>query len=101
MGTFIWMIVGMILLTITIFVHKHTYWEDRYEEQEHRMPLPIWLVILMALIAFVPILNIIAFAIGLIAYCIYRCDPPYGVTLYFKCELRWWRALIGLLTKEV
>lgn len=101
MGTFIWMIVGIILLTITIFVHKHTYWRERYKKQEHRMPLPVWLVILMAVLAFVPILNIIAFGVGLIAYCIYRGDPPYGIITYFKCELRWWRALIELLTREV
>lgn len=101
MGTFIWMIVGIILLTITIFVYKHTYWKERYEKQEHKMPLPIWLVILMVITALIPVANIIVFAIGLIAYCVYRADPPYGVTPYFRCELRWWRALIGLLTREV
>lgn len=101
MGTFAWMVVGIILLTITIFVHKHTYEKEKWDEQEHKMPLPVWLAILMVIIALIPIVNIIVFALGLIAYCIYRCDPPYGVTPYFKCELRWWRALIGLLTKEV
>lgn len=101
MGTFIWMIVGIILLTITIFVHKHTYWKEIYRKQEHRMPLPIWLVILMVITALVPVANIIVFVMGLMAYCIYRCDPPYDVTPYFKCELRWWKALIGFLTKEV
>ena len=102
--TFIWMIVGIILLTITFFVHKHTYWkEDSWsgEGQEHKMPLPVWSVILMVIIAFVPILNILVFAVGLIAYCIYRLDPPDGVIPYFRCECRWWRALIRLLTKEV
>lgn len=101
MSTFIWMIVGIILLTITIFVHKHTYWRKRYEEQEHRMPLPLWLVILMVITAFIPVANIVAFAIGLIAYCIYRYDPPYPVTTYFRCELRWYKALIGFLTREI
>lgn len=100
MSTFIWMIVGIILLAITIFVHKHTYW-IRYREEEHKMPLPIWLFILMVITALVPVINVAAFAFGLIAYCIYRGDPPYDVTPYFRCELRWWRALIGLLTKEV
>ena len=95
------MIVGIILLTITIFVHKHTYWKTQYNKREYRMPLPIWLVILMAIPAFVPILNIIVFATGLVAYCMYRCDPPYGVTPYFKCELGWWKALIWLLTREI
>ena len=65
------------------------------------MPLPIWLVILMVITSLIPVANIIVFAIGLIAYYIYRCDPPHGVTPYFRCELRWWRALIGFLTKEV
>lgn len=65
------------------------------------MPLPVWVVILMAIIAFVPILNIAVFAMGLAAYCIYRADPPLGVSPYFKCELRWWRVLIGFLTREV
>lgn len=100
MGTFIWMIVGIILLTITIFVHKHTYWRKSYREQEHKMPLPVWLFTLMVIIAFVPILNITAFVIGLIAYFVYRWDPLCAET-YFRCELRWWGALIGFLTKEV
>jgi hypothetical protein len=55
----------------------------------------------MVITAFVPVINIIVFGVGLVAYCIFRCDPPYGMTPYFKCELRWWRALIELLTKEV
>ena len=101
MGTFIWMIVGIILLTITIFVHKHTYYKKSYKEQEHRMPLPVWLFILMVIIALIPVANIIVFSISSIAYCIYRSDPPYDVTPYFKCELRWWRVLIEFLTKEV
>jgi heme/copper-type cytochrome/quinol oxidase subunit 2 len=109
MGTFIWMIVGIILLTITIFVHKHTYWKEeywdgkygKYCEKEHKMPLPVWLVIPMAITAFVPVANIIVFALGLMAYGLYRCDPPAGVTPYFRCELRWYKALIGFLTKEV
>lgn len=101
MGTFTWMIVGIILLTITIFVHKHTYWKEAYEEQEHKMPLPIWLFTLIVVTAFVPWLNITAFIIGFIIYCTFMFDPPFDVTPYFKCELGWWKALIGLLTREV
>ena len=55
----------------------------------------------MVITALVPVANITVFAFGLIAYCIYRNDPPYDVTPYFRCELRWWRALIGFLTREV
>lgn len=97
MSYFIWLIVGIILLTITIFVHKNTYEQGYRGKVGDKLPTPRWLYIVAIVVAFVPILDVIAFALGLIGYCIGLGESD----IVFHCESRWWKSLMGWLTKEV
>lgn len=73
-----WLIIGVIIFLITVYVHKHTYKYASYDrktgnyevDKEDKFPFPIWLLILIFAISFIPILNIILFIVGLIAYII-------------------------------
>lgn len=60
-----WIVVGIIIFLITMYVHKHTYTDIQYDcktstykyYEEDRMPFPIWLLILLFAVSFVPVLN--------------------------------------------
>ena len=103
MGMLINLIVGAIVLTITIFVHRHTYgtgyvsggrWEINYDDPA---PSPRWAYIGAAIAAFIPIINIILFVLGGLAW---------GIT-YASNEIRfgnppkWLKSIIDFLTKEI
>ena len=97
MGYFIWLIVGIILLAITIFVHKNTYEQGYRGKIGDKLPTPRWLYIVAIAIAATPILNAICFGVGFVAYCIGLVESD----IVFHCESRWWKSLMGWLTKEV
>lgn len=95
MSYFIWLIVGIILLTITIFVHKNTYEQGYRGKVGDKLPTPRWLYIVAIVVALTPILNIVAFVLGILYYMALSDD------IVFHCESRWWKSLMGWLTKEV
>ena len=64
MSYFIWLIVGIILLTITIFVHKNTYEKGYMGKVDDKLPTPRWLFIVALVVAIIPTLNVIAFVAG-------------------------------------
>ena len=97
MSYFIWLIVGIILLTITIFVHKNTYEQGYSGKVGNKLPTPRWLYIVAIVVAFIPILNAICFGVGFVVYCISLVESD----IVFHCESRWWKSLMGWLTKEV
>ena len=99
MCTFIWLMVGIILLAITIFVHRNTYEYSRRSDDNcgDKLPFPVWFLILAIGLTAIPILNVIAFAVGVIAYFIGIGEGD----ITFCCKQRWWKSLLGFLTKEV
>jgi len=64
-----WLLVGLILLVITIYVTKHTY-EIDYSKNEYKQPLKIWHIILYFIVYMIPLLNVCAFFTGFIIYII-------------------------------
>jgi hypothetical protein len=97
MSYFIWLIVSITLLTIIIFVHKNSYEQDYMGRVGNKLPTPRWLYIVAIVVALIPILNVFAFALGLIGYGIGLCEGD----IVFHCESRWWKSLMGWLTEEV
>ena len=72
-GFITWLIVSTLILTITVWVHKHTYGTVYYHGEyianlADRVPFPMWLLILFIIISFTPMANVIAFCIGVVAY---------------------------------
>lgn len=94
MVTILWMIAGIIMFAITIFVHRHSYgWV--YDEKP--LALPRWAYWTMLLIALIPIANVISFCIGAIAYMV----AWLGNDVCFKCEAEWWTKMAEFLNKDV
>lgn len=62
-----WFIIGLILFFITLYVHKHTYTVD-YRGNINKTVTPVWAVILAIVVSMIPIINIILFIVGLVAY---------------------------------
>lgn len=94
MRTILWMIAGIIMFAITIFVHRHSY-EYRYDEKP--MALPRWQYWLWLLIALIPVANVGCFCAGAFGYIIGLATN--GV--YFKCKAKWWTKVVEFLNKSV
>ena len=63
-----WLLVGLILFFITIYVAKHTYEMIDFSENEYKQPLKIWHIILYFIVYMIPLLNVCAFFSGFIIY---------------------------------
>lgn len=94
MGTILWMIAGIIMFAITIFVHRHSY---GWEHAEKPLSLPRWLYWIGLLIALIPIVNVGCFCVGVITYLLSWADCD----VYFKCEAKWWTKMVEFLNKSV
>lgn len=96
MGALIWRIVGILLLAITIFVHRNTYTFFG----NNRMPFPVWALIVVVVligIAMIPVVNLLVFMIGAIIYLVGIAERE----IVFRCDKRWWKSIKGFLCKEV
>ena len=91
--TLVWMMVGILMLTITLFVHRHTYTFFGSK----RLPLPIWLLLLMIFFALTPVANLIIFIMGGAMYSTFIC----GQDIVFRCDSKWFKAIKGFLIKEI
>lgn len=88
-----WLIAGIVMLAITLFVHKHT--EDYYCEDAY--PLPFWAVLIAGVIACIPIINLVVFVIGAFIYIVNIANDD----IKFSCEATWYKRLIDLLTYDL
>lgn len=94
MDILLWMIAGIIMFAITVFVHRHSY-EWKYDEKP--LALPRWGYWTMLLIALIPIANVVSFCAGAFAYLLAWADTD----VYFKCEEKWWVKMAEFLNKDV
>lgn len=94
MDILLWMIAGIIMFAITIFVHRHSY---SWKLDKEPLPLPRWAYWIMLLIALIPIVNVIGFILGATIYVVAWLDC--GV--YFKYEAKWWTKMVEFLNKDV
>lgn len=93
MGTLIWIMVGILLLAITIFVHRNTYTFDF----DSRIPLPVWALIVLTGIAMIPVVNLLVFMAGAIVY----LDSIIACDIVFCYDKGWWKSIKGFFCKEV
>lgn len=102
MSYFLWLIVGIIILTITIWVHRHTYGVF-YEHGEcvadldDPAPFPRWFLLSAVVVSFTPIVNIILFLIGMTIWGIFHVDDNIRLGNLPK----WFKLIQEFLTKEV
>lgn len=89
----VWEIAGILMLAISFFVHSHTYeWKG-----VNKVTIPRWAAILVVLIAFIPLINLIAFVVGIIAYIV--SIQTWEIT--FKIKPCWLRTAIEWLMYRV
>ena len=80
----IWLIIGIILFTITLYVHKHTYRRKVGDEYKDRLSCPLWQVILIFSMAILPYLGIAFFFVGSMVYL--AASTGHYPDIYFKTE---------------
>ena len=102
MDTFILLIVSSITLTITFWIHRHTYYvkyqHGKYvADLDYPMPFPRWALLIIVVVSFLPLINIIMFIIGMVVWLMsYATDEirlgnlPKGI-----------KSILEFLTKEV
>lgn len=93
-----WFIIGIIIFTITLYVHKHTYGEKIKGVYKDRLPCPLWLVILAFIVACIPGFGIVLFIAGIVFYL--KNSIGYYSDIHFKPE-GIVKKIKDLLTKEV
>lgn len=69
-------VIGIVMIVITLFIHRHTFVQDYERGYFRRLKLPIWLVFLIIGIGLIPFVNFIAFIIGGMAYIMKMIDQP-------------------------
>lgn len=102
MSYFIWLIVGIILLTITIWVHRHTYgvtWEhgEYVADLDNPAPLPMWLLLSVVVVSFIPIVSVLLFILGMMAWLINYAEDDVRLGNLPK----WFKSVQEFLTKQV
>lgn len=102
MSYFIWLIVGIILLTITIWVHRHTYgvtWEhgEYVADLDDPAPFPMWLLLSVVVVSFIPTVNVILFILGMMGWLINYVEDDIRLGNLPK----WFKFVQEFLTKQV
>jgi hypothetical protein len=75
MCALIWLIVGVVILTITIWVRRHTYGvtykHGKYvADLDNPTSFPMWLLLVLVVASFIPIVNIILFIVTMMEWLI-------------------------------
>lgn len=87
-----WLIAGIVMLAITLFVHKHTT-----EWGSDKFPLPFWGFLVGGIIACIPVINLVVFVAGAVIYILNLLDD----NIEFSYEATWYKRLIDLLTYDL
>ena len=95
MNLYFWSLVGVILFYLFLYVKKHTFNEGTHT----KLTLPIWKILMVFVLCFVPILNIVLFFIVLILY-MYEVNS-YDRLISFQTNSKFLKWLGEWLTKEV
>lgn len=108
MCALIWVMVGVIMLTITIWVHRHTYGVI-YKHGEHGehgeyvadlddpAPFPRWLLLSAVVVSLIPVVNVILFIVGMMEWIINYVEDDVRLGNLPK----WFKSVQEFLTKQV
>jgi len=102
MCALIWLMVGVIILTITIWVHRHTYGVTRKHGEyvadlDDPAPFPMWLLLSVVVVSFIPIANVVLFITGMIIWFINYTEDEVRLGNLPK----WFKSVQEFLTKQV
>ena len=102
MSYFIWLIVGIILLTITIWVHRHTYGVihehgEWVADLNDPAPFPMWLLLSVVVVSFIPLVNVSLFISGVITWLI----DYWNANIRLGNLPKWFKSVQEFLTKQV
>lgn len=87
-----WLIAGIVMLAITLFIHKHTTgWRG------DKLPLPFWGFLVGGIMACIPVINLVAFVVGAVTYIVNIADGNFE----FSYEATWYKRFIDLLTYDL
>ena len=95
MNLYFWSLVGVFLFCLFLYVKKHTYYEDTHI----KVTLPIWVILIVFMLCFIPALNILLFGTALVCY-LYEVDS-FGRYISFQTNSKFLKWLGEWLTKKV
>lgn len=95
MNLYFWSLVGVFLFYLFLYVKKHTYYEDTHT----KLTLPVWVILVVFILCFVPKFNLVLFGIALVYYLyeINSCERYIS----FQTNSKFLKWLGKWLTKEV
>lgn len=102
MCALIWLMISVVILTITIWVHRHTYGVT-YKHGEYvadlddPSPFPMWLLLSVVVASFIPIVNVVLFLIGMMGWFINYIENDVRLGNLPK----WFKPVQEFLTKQV
>jgi hypothetical protein len=99
-----WIIIGLLIFFIHVYVLKHTVWArargyNRPEESDFKpLAIPVWVVLLILIAAFVPVLNLLTILPFWIVWVKRYADPESA------CSCDWhtyWRFRDKLFSRTI
>lgn len=77
----VWIIIWIILLSVTIHLHRNSYTKDFVNGRlvEQRVPFKLWMLILEIILLSMPGLNVAFFVIAILV-----CYSDLNVQIYYK-----------------
>lgn len=80
-----WIVSGIIMFLIALYVHKHTYIKElQYRDKEDKKcPSLLWAAIIALILLCIPIFGAILFAVGLVLY-LFHLSGAMETEIYFK-----------------
>jgi len=102
MCALIWLMVGVMILTITIWVHRHTYgvtWkhDEFVADLDDPAPFPMWLLLSVVVVSFIPLVNVALFLIGMMGWIINYAEDDVRL----GNPPKWFKSVQKFLTKQV
>ena len=95
MNLYFWSLVGVFLFYLFLYVKKHTYDVDA----RTMLTLPIWMILIVFVLCFVPILNIVLF-VFVLAFYLDEVNSYYR-SISFQTNSKFLKWLGEWLTKKV
>lgn len=102
MCVLIWLMMGVIISSITIWVHRHTYGVTREHGEwvadlDDPAPFPMWFLLSVVIVSFTPIVNVSLFIVGIMIWIINYA----GDDIRLGNLPKWFKPVQEFLTRQV
>lgn len=92
-----YLVICTVMVIVTVLILKDTHITVYYNgyrsalliEEDYDLKVPVWLVLVILILGFIPVLNIILYMVGYLFYIVHAVWNPYKLSGYIhKFDLR-------------